>query len=150
MYKNPAQTVDLIIEVGNEAIVIVERSVKPFGWSLPGGHVEYGETLWDAAMREAKEETGLNARLLDQFYTYSDPARNPGRHVITTVFIARGLGVIHPGSDAKSVRVCPLKELPVLEFDHSDIVNDYVSWKINGERPKPERRVSIKKVAVNL
>jgi 8-oxo-dGTP diphosphatase len=74
-YKNPIPTVDIIIEA-EKGVVLIERANPPYGWALPGGYVDYGESLEEAACREALEETGLKIELLRQFYTYSDPSRD--------------------------------------------------------------------------
>ncbi len=89
--RNPLVTVDIIIEVGG-GIVLIERKNPPHGWALPGGFVDYGESLESAAVREAKEETSLDVVLTEQFYTYSDPSRDARHHTVSTVFIATANG----------------------------------------------------------
>jgi ADP-ribose pyrophosphatase YjhB (NUDIX family) len=79
VYRNPVPTVDIIIEVEGR-IVLIERKNPPFGWALPGGFVDYGESFETAALREAKEETGLSVFNLHQFHTYSDPGRDERQH----------------------------------------------------------------------
>ena len=91
-YRNPFPTVDIIIEYGDQGLVLIERQKPPYGWAMPGGFVEYGESLEAAAVREAKEETGLEVQLLGQLHSYSDPQRDPRHHTITTVFVALGTG----------------------------------------------------------
>jgi ADP-ribose pyrophosphatase YjhB (NUDIX family) len=126
-YRNPVPTVDIIIEYGDLGLVLIERDKPPWGWALPGGFVEYGESLEDAARREAREETGLEAELLGQFHAYSDPGRDPRQHTITTVFVARGRGALRAASDALSVAVFPPEGLPrELAFDHDRILQDYL------------------------
>jgi ADP-ribose pyrophosphatase YjhB (NUDIX family) len=126
---NPIPTADLIIEY-NRGIVLIKRKNPPEGWALPGGFVEYGESLEAAAVREAKEETGLDVELLRQFHTYSDPKRDPRRHTITTVFIAKAKGKAIAGDDAKEIGVFTKDILPdQLAFDHRDIINDYFSGR---------------------
>ncbi len=132
-YKNPAPTVDIIIEIeegsaspGSPGIVLIKRKNSPFGWAIPGGFVDYGETLEAAAAREALEETGLDISLVRQFHTYSDPARDPRKHTISTVFIARARGVPTAGDDAAEACIFPVNALPEpLAFDHADILRDY-------------------------
>lgn len=125
IYKNPLPTVDLIIEYGG-GIVLVKRRNPPYGWALPGGFVEYNETLEEAAIREAKEETGLDVDLIRQFHAYSDPKRDPRFHTITVVFIARGKGKLKAGDDAKEVKVFTREDLPdEIAFDHREIIEDY-------------------------
>ncbi|MEK7850204.1 MAG: NUDIX domain-containing protein, partial [Candidatus Omnitrophota bacterium] len=84
-------TVDTIIEVEG-GVVLIKRSNPPFGWAIPGGFLDYGESLEEAAAREAKEETGLVVTNLKQFHTYSDPVRDPRFHTISTVFICQAKG----------------------------------------------------------
>lgn len=124
-YKNPLPTVDIIIE-HEGGIILIKRKNPPIGWALPGGFVDYGESLESAAIREAKEETGLSVKLIRQFHTYSDPERDPRRHTITTVYIARGKGKIKAGDDAKRTGIFQRYNLPYpLMFDHKKILNDY-------------------------
>lgn len=123
-YRNPLPTVDVIIEMAG-GIVLVERKNPPLGWALPGGFVDYGESLEHAAQREAAEETGLTVHLLKQLHTYSEPGRDPRHHTITTVFVARGEGLLMAGDDAAKVRIFKKEALPTLAFDHAEILNDY-------------------------
>jgi 8-oxo-dGTP diphosphatase len=126
-YRNPFPTVDIIIEYGDQGLVLVERQNPPYGWAMPGGFVEYGESLEAAAVREAKEETGLEVQLLGQLHSYSDPQRDPRHHTITTVFVALGAGTPEAASDAKSLAIFPVDQLPQnLAFDHSKILQDYL------------------------
>jgi ADP-ribose pyrophosphatase YjhB (NUDIX family) len=122
---NPIPTVDLIIKF-NEDIILIKRKNPPEGWALPGGFVDYGESLETAAVREAKEETGLDVELLRQFHAYSDPKRDPRHHTITIVFIAKAIGKAIAGDDAKEIGLFNKDTLPdQLAFDHRDIINDY-------------------------
>jgi len=126
-YRNPVPTVDIIVEYEDQGVVLIERLQPPHGWALPGGFVEYGETLEAAARREAQEETGLDVKLLGQFHAYSDPERDPRQHTITTVFVARGHGDPQAADDAKSLAIFPPEELPSqLAFDHDRILQDYL------------------------
>jgi 8-oxo-dGTP diphosphatase len=123
--RNPILTVDLIIEY-KKGIILIERKNPPDGWALPGGFVDYGETLESAAVREAKEETGLDVKLLRQFHVYSDPKRDPRHHTVTVVFIAKAKGTAHAGDDAKKIGIFNKDTLPdQIAFDHRDIINDY-------------------------
>ncbi len=125
-YRNPVPAVDVIMEYQGRGVVLIERRNPPLGWALPGGFVEYGESLEEAARREAKEETGLEVRLLGQFHAYSDPRRDPRQHVITVVFVAAASGSLQAASDARAVAVFPLEALPGrLAFDHDQILRDY-------------------------
>ena len=126
-YRNPVPTVDIIIELQGQGLVLVERQNFPRGWALPGGFVDYGETLEEAAVREAKEETGLTVKLLGQFHAYSDPQRDPRQHTITMVFVACAAGTPQAASDAKSLDIFSADKLPSpLAFDHARILEDYM------------------------
>ena len=124
-YKNPVPTVDIIIRY-KEGIILIKRKNPPEGWALPGGFVDYGEPLEAAAIREAKEETGLEIKLLRQFHTYSDPERDPRQHTISTVFIAEASGEAMAGDDADELGTFHKGSLPVkIVFDHKQILEDY-------------------------
>lgn len=128
-YRNPFPTVDVIIQI-EDKILLIERVNPPYGWALPGGFVDYGESLEDAAIREAREETGLVITNLRQFRAYSDPDRDPRQHNISVVFTAEANGSPKAGDDAKNVQLFPLHNLPTpLCFDHTRIVNDYIDGK---------------------
>ena len=133
IHRNPVPTVDIIIETG-DGIVLIERKNPPHGWALPGGFVDYGETLETAAVREAKEETGLDVHLVEQFYAYSDPKRDSRQHTITMVFIAKASGILHAGDDAGDAGIFSLESLPDLAFDHGEILDDYARYKMTGKR----------------
>lgn len=124
----PRLTVDLILEVDG-GIVLVERKYPPLGWALPGGFVEWGETLEDAAVREAKEETGLDVALVRQFHAYSDPGRDLRGHTVSVVFLATASGEAVAGDDAGRVEVFPVDALPELAFDHARILADWRDGK---------------------
>jgi len=129
-YRNPVPTVDLIVELDDGRIVLVERKNPPHGWALPGGFVDYGETLEAAAVREAKEETSLDVTLVRQFHTYSDPARDPRSHTISTVFVARAAGEPRGADDALQAKAFGRDELPVrMAFDHARIVADWLEGR---------------------
>ena len=125
--RNPIPTVDIIIELENGGIVLIERANPPYGWALPGGYVDYGESLEAAAVREAKEETSLDIELIGQFHTYSDPGRDSRQHNISTVFVAKADGIPKAASDAREVGIFSSQDsLPTpLAFDHGKILNDY-------------------------
>ncbi len=106
--RNPAPTVDLIIEMvdrPHRPIVLIERLNIPYGWALPGGFVDYGESAETAAIREAKEETSLAVTLIEQFQVYSDPNRDQRQHTLSIVFIATATGSAIAQDDAKSLSV---------------------------------------------
>ncbi len=127
--KYPFPTVDAVIKSLDEkgkirGIVLVERRFPPLGWAFPGGFVEQGETLEQAVVREAKEETGLDIEIEKQFHTYSEPKRDPRIHTISTVFVCWSRGEPHKGSDAKNAKIYPLDQMPRLCFDHEKILAD--------------------------
>jgi 8-oxo-dGTP diphosphatase len=125
--RNPAPTVDIIIEYEG-GIVLIERANPPHGWALPGGFIDYGESAERAAVREAREETGLVLDDLEQFHVYSDPRRDCRMHTITTVFTAKGSGVLEGADDARTARVFRADELPEeMAFDHRGILRDYLN-----------------------
>lgn len=124
-YRNPVPTVDIIIETAG-GIVLVRRRNPPYGWALPGGFVDYGESLEAVAIREAREETSLDVELVSQFRAYSDPQRDPRQHTITVVYVARAGGRPRAGDDAVEIGVFSRDTLPEdLAFDHGKILNDY-------------------------
>lgn len=132
--RNPVPTVDIIIE-HEDGIVLIERENPPHGWALPGGFVDYGESVEAAAIREAREETGLELRGLRQFHVYSDPRRNCRMHTMTTVFLARGEGRLRAADDARSAVVVRGVLPEPMAFDHRTIIEDYRSGR--WDRPPP-------------
>lgn len=124
-FRNPVPTVDIIIEIG-ERIVLIRRRNPPHGWAIPGGFIDYGETVEDAARREALEETGLHVTLSYLLGVYSRPDRDPRHHTISTVFVARAEGQPRAGDDAAETLLAGAADLPSdLAFDHGDILKDY-------------------------
>jgi ADP-ribose pyrophosphatase YjhB (NUDIX family) len=133
--RNPFVTVDIIIEI-NGGIVLIERKNPPYGWALPGGFVDYGESLEASAVREAKEETSLDIKLGEQFHSYSDPDRDPRHHTVTTVFVAKATGIPRAADDAKKAKIFTENNLPApIVFDHEKIISDYFRYK-KGEPTK--------------
>ena len=127
--RTPLLTVDIIIEC-NGGIVLIERKNEPHGWALPGGFVDLGETVEKAAVREAKEETSLDVTLLEQLHTYSDPARDPRHHTVSTVFTASATGNPQGADDARRAIVVTRDTLPhPIVFDHAAILEDYFRYK---------------------
>ncbi|MGE5184930.1 MAG: NUDIX domain-containing protein [Acidobacteriota bacterium] len=141
-YRNPKPTVDVLIELAGAPgqLVFIERKNEPHGFALPGGFVDEGEWVADAAVREAKEETRLDVELVELFHVYSNPARDPRQHTVSTVFIGRASGTPTGGDDARRTLVCAPDALPgPLVFDHATIVGDYVTYRRTGKRPPPRR-----------
>ncbi|MEB3336252.1 MAG: NUDIX hydrolase [Leptolyngbyaceae bacterium] len=139
-YRNPAPTVDIIIEMvdrPHRPIVLIERRNEPFGWAIPGGFVDYGESVEVAARREAQEETELSVELIEQFHVYSDPSRDPRKHTLSIVFIATAKGEPQAADDAKAVGVFEFWRIPEnLCFDHNQILRDYWHYRHYGLRPR--------------
>jgi ADP-ribose pyrophosphatase YjhB (NUDIX family) len=124
-YKNPFPTADVIVEIGGK-IVLIDRKNPPYGWAIPGGFIDYGESAEEAAIREIKEETGLDIYDLAQFHVYSDPKRDPRFQTITIVFTAKSNGTPCSGDDAAGVGLFGKDELPSpLAFDHALILENY-------------------------
>ncbi|EHC09402.1 NUDIX domain-containing protein [Fischerella thermalis] len=138
-YQNPVPTVDIIIELldrPHRPIVLIERHNPPLGWAIPGGFVDYGETVETAARREALEETGLEVELIEQFHVYSDPARDRRKHTISIVFLATAKGEPKAGDDAKGIEIFESWRVPEnLCFDHDIILRDY--WQYRHYRIRP-------------
>lgn len=125
-YHNPTPTVDIIIEVEEGGIILIMRKNEPIGWAIPGGFVDYGESLEDAAIREAREETSLDVTLTGQLHTYSKPDRDPRQHTISTVFTAEGRGNPRAADDAAEIGIFTEDTLPdSIMFDHREILSDY-------------------------
>ena len=142
LFRNPTPTVDCLIEIEGRPgeLVFIERKHEPIGFALPGGFVDEGEWLADAAIREAKEETGLDVEIVELFHVYSNPARDPRKHTVSTVFIGRARGMPIGSDDAANAIVCRPDALQKsLVFDHATIVADYVAYRATGARP-PARR----------
>ncbi len=127
---NPLPTVDIIIEIEGKGIVLIRRKNPPYGWAIPGGFVDYGESIENAAVREALEETSLKVRLLRQFHVYSSPDRDSRFHSISTVFIALATGTPIAADDAQEAGIFTKDSLPdEIVFDHRKILDDYYSKK---------------------
>ncbi len=138
-HRNPTPTVDIIIELidrPHRPIVLIERLNPPYGWALPGGFVDYGESVETAARREATEEVGLSVELFEQFYVYSDPTRDPRQHTLSIVFLATATGTPNAGDDAKHLDAFEQWRIPAdLCFDHDRILRDYWRYRHYGIRP---------------
>lgn len=127
-HRNPVPTVDVVVFDAGLGIVLVKRANPPEGWALPGGFVDYGETVEAAAVREVREETGLDVALTGLLGVYSDPERDPRRHTLSVVFTGqtKDVGKLRAGDDAARAQFFPLALLPEsLAFDHGRIVDDF-------------------------
>jgi 8-oxo-dGTP diphosphatase len=137
----PSITADVIIEFG-EGIVLIERKNEPYGWAIPGGFVDVGESLERAAVREALEETSLHVELREMLYVYGKPGRDPRGHTVTVVYIGEGTGRLKAADDAKSARVFTYETLPDnLAFDHREVIADYFTFIQTGQRPAPDAKI---------
>lgn len=138
-YLNPTPTVDIIIELvdrPHRPIILIERKNQPFGWAIPGGFMDYGESVENAAIREALEEVSLKVNLIEQFYVYSNPQRDLRKHTISIVFIAEAIGQPIAADDAKNLSIFPTWEIPQnLCFDHDLILQDYQRYRYHNLRP---------------
>lgn len=132
VYANPAPTTDVVIFSEDGRIVLVKRRNEPHGFALPGGFVDEGEYVENAAIREMREETALSACLLGVLGVYSRPDRDPRRHTMTVVFagVPRNPGALQAGDDAGSAFWCDPENLPSpMCFDHSGIITDFLAWR---------------------
>jgi len=133
----PPIAADVIVEVGAQ-IVLIERKHFPLGWAIPGGFVEFGETVEETAVREIREETSLEVKLRALLGVYSRPDRDPRGQTITAVYVGRALGIPRAADDAQNVGLFDLAGLPSsLAFDHSEILADYRHFLLTGEFPHP-------------
>ncbi len=138
--QTPLLAADVVIElagIARPSVVLVRRANPPFGWALPGGFVDIGETVEAAARREALEETGLRVFDLELLGVYSDPGRDPRGHTVSAVFICRAEGEPCAGDDAAEAMAYPLEALPSLVFDHARILADYQARRARREDPDP-------------
>lgn len=136
-YRNPAPTTDVVIYEPGRGIVLVERANEPWGFALPGGFIDEGESAEHAAVREMREETSLDVELTGLLGVYSRPDRDPRQHTMSVVFTgrARNADAICAGDDAKAAAFYPLDSLPSpIAFDHANIIEDFCST-LHGKRP---------------
>jgi 8-oxo-dGTP diphosphatase len=136
--RGPSPTVDVVIALPGDRVVLVRRRNPPPGWALPGGFVDVGETVEAAAVREAREETGLEVTLTELLYVYSEPRRDPRRHTLSAVFLGRADGEPAGGDDAAEARAFAWDALPSpIAFDHAEILRDARRLLLGGTRPRP-------------
>lgn len=136
-YRNPTPTVDIIITNEKKQVVLIKRKNIPLGWAIPGGFAEYGETLYSAALREAEEETNLKVEIYEQFHTYSNPARDPRQHTVTTVFLADcfDFSKLKGLDDAEHAEMFSFEDLPDnIAFDHRQILEEVFYYFNTGEK----------------
>ncbi len=133
-YITPSPTADVIIYDKEKGIVLIERGAEPFGFALPGGFVEYGESVEDTAIREMKEETNLDIKLIGLLGVYSKPERDPRKHTISTTYVAtpKNPEELKAGDDARKAYWYKLDELPSpLCFDHAKMIDDFLRYVNN-------------------
>jgi 8-oxo-dGTP diphosphatase len=137
--RTPELAVDVVIELDDRPgrpIVLIERQFPPRGYALPGGFVDVGESVEAAAVREVREETGLEIRLGALLGVYSDPARDPRGHTVSIVYVATARGEPAAGDDAGAILVTDPAAVPALVFDHDRTLGDYLAWRrSSGPRP---------------
>jgi len=129
MHRNPSLTVDAIA-IRDSQIILIRRKNPPFqgNYALPGGFVEYGETVENAVLREFGEETGMEAEIEKLVGIYSEPDRDPRGHTVSVVFkLGITGGTMQAGDDAAEIALFPFEGLPELAFDHAKIISDYLA-----------------------
>jgi 8-oxo-dGTP diphosphatase len=142
-YRNPATTVDVVIHDPELGVALIERANPPHGFALPGGFVDMGESVEEAAVREAREETGLDVELTGLLGVYSRPDRDPRGQTIATVFTGRAkdTAALQAGDDAGRAAFHPLSALPEeLAFDHAEILRDFMQARAGLRSLAPVRK----------
>jgi 8-oxo-dGTP diphosphatase len=138
--QTPLLAVDVIVEIGTPVrVVLVQRRHPPNGWAIPGGFVDVGETVAQAARRELLEETALEVELTELLGCYSNPARDSRGHIVSIVFIGRARGTPRAGDDAGAVELVDPASPPPLVFDHAQVLADYRALRATGRRPALDR-----------
>jgi len=133
----PLLAADVIIELADRPgrpIILIERANPPHGHAIPGGFVDVGESVEHAAAREAKEETGLEVRLIALLGLYSNPARDPRGHTVTAVYVGEATGTPQALDDARALAIYAPDQLPQpLAFDHAQVLDDYRRFRATGQ-----------------
>lgn len=134
VWNNPIPTVDALIEIYDKneykGIVLIDRKNYPYGWAIPGGFMDYGESAETTAVREAQEETGLQVEITGLLGFYSDPDRDPRHHTVTAAYVCRASGIPKAGDDAKDAKIFAPDKIDVqLAFDHKKVICDYLLWR---------------------
>ncbi len=147
--QTPPVAVDVVIELldlPGRQVVLIERANPPYGWALPGGFVDVGETLEEAARREMREETGLDVDLMTLLGCYSVPARGPRGHTVSIVYVGRAHGAPRGGDDAARAAAFDPTAPPALAFDHGDVIRDYLAVRdrlVESATAAPRRGASV-------
>jgi 8-oxo-dGTP diphosphatase len=129
-YENRAPTVDAVI-IRDAKVLLIKRGNDPFQgyWALPGGYVEWDETVEASCRREVKEETGLDVVTLDLSGVYSHPERHP-RQTISIAFRALVEGEPQAGDDALEAAWFDIDDVPAtIAFDHAQMIQDAIRLK---------------------
>ncbi len=133
----PLLAADILIELidrPDRPIVLIERANPPYGWAIPGGFMDIGETIEHAAVREAKEEVCLDVTLTALLGIYSNPERDDRNHTVTAVYVAEAKGTPQAADDAKNCQIFTLDKLPaLLAFDHNQVLEDFQNYRATGK-----------------